>query len=89
MDSWQISKAIIFILIRGLLLFGSVAAGLTLGALTFALYRAGGNEAVAPWAGLVSGVSAYTAGLAGRHHVTTAYLMKLLPPKREEEKQSL
>lgn len=85
MDSFTISKGIIFILARGILLGGAVFGAVTLGGVVYAIENVG-SPGLAPIFGLASGVTFYLAGLAGREHATPFLKRHLLPPPPEPTK---
>ena len=77
MDSFTISKGIIYILIRGVLLGGAVFGAVSIGALVYLMHQ---RDGVATLFGLASGVTFYLAGLAGRDLATPFLKKHLLPP---------
>lgn len=79
MDSWTISKGILFILIRAALLGGAVFSGVTVGALTYIIQTQSGSS-VPQLFGLVAGATTFLGGMAGRDYLTRTWLMKMLPP---------
>lgn len=77
-----ITKGIVYIAIRLVLLLGAVFGAMTLGGLTFALQQQAGSGAPQLF-GLAAGITFYLAGLAGREQVTSFLQRHLLPPKAE------
>ncbi|MBV8068283.1 MAG: hypothetical protein JO270_00160 [Acidobacteriaceae bacterium] len=75
------TKLLVLFLLQGLLLFGCVAAALTVGAFTLVLLRLGGSP-LAGIAGVLSGVSVYLGLLPGRNNAARWTVSKLFSPKQ-------
>jgi hypothetical protein len=79
MDSWTISKGILFIIIRAAILGGAVFSGVTVGALTY-LIQVQSNAGAPHLFGVAAGATIFLGGMAGRDYLTRTWLHKMLPP---------